>query len=276
LVDIITVLLISVFAGLLGSLAGLGGGVIMIPALTLLGVPVKYAIAASMVTVIATSSGSASSYVKERIANVRAAMYLEMFTITGAILGASVTSVVAPRLVFFFFAAFLLTSFVGVRRYLHEESPIGVKQDRLARWLGLEGRYHDESLGRDVEYKITRPAVGGLGMFVAGIAAGMLGIGAGAFKVSVQELVLRMPAKVSTTTSNFIIGMTALAGASVYFFSGLLYLDLASPMMIGTTLGAFFGARNLNRFKSTTLRRLFLSVVLLVLAEMIYQGVVTP
>lgn len=273
MVDVVTVLLISIFAGLLGSLVGIGGSLIMTPALVFLGVPLKYAIAAGMVTIIATSSGSGSSYVKERIVNVKAAMYLEMFTIIGAILGASITNVVAPKLLYFLFAAFLLTSFLGIGRRFGEQVPTEVKQDGLAKWLGLEGSYYDKNLGRDVEYKLTRPALGGAGMFVAGIAAGMLGIGAGAFKVSVHELVLRMPSKVSTTTSNFIIGMTALAGASVYFFSGLLYLNLAAPMMIGTTVGAFFGGRTLNKVNSTTLRKLFMVVVVAVMLEMLYKGV---
>ena len=273
MVDLITVLLLSILAGLLGSLVGLGGSLITTPALIALGVPVKYAIAAGMVTIIATSSGSASSYVKEKIVNVKAAMFLEMFTIVGAIAGASVTSIVPAKFLYFFFAAFLLTSFVGIGRREREEVPQAVNQDGLARWLELEGSYHDKSLGKVVNYKLTRPALGGAGMFVAGIAAGMLGIGAGAFKVSVHELILRMPSKVSTTTSSFIIGMTALAGASVYIFSGLLYLDLAAPMMIGTTLGAFLGGRSLNRIRSSTLHRLFLVVVLLVMVEMLYKGV---
>jgi len=273
MVDVITVLLLSILAGLLGSLVGLGGSLITTPALVALGVPVKYAIAAGMVTIIATSSGSASSYVREKIVNVKAAMFLEMFTIVGAIAGASVTSIVPAKLLYFFFAAFLLTSFVGIGRRGREEVPQAVNQDGLARWLQLEGSYHDKSLGKDVNYKLTRPALGGAGMFVAGIAAGMLGIGAGAFKVSVHELILKMPSKVSTTTSSFIIGMTALAGASVYIFSGLLYLDLAAPMMIGTTLGAFLGGRSLNRIRSSTLHRLFLVVVLLVMVEMLYKGV---
>lgn len=273
MVDVITVLLLSILAGLLGSLVGLGGSLITTPALVALGVPVKYAIAAGMVTIIATSSGSASSYVREKIVNVKAAMFLEMFTIVGAIAGASVTSIVPAKLLYFFFAAFLLTSFVGIGRRGREEVPQAVNQDGLARWLQLEGSYHDKSLGKDVNYKLTRPALGGAGMFVAGIAAGMLGIGAGAFKVSIHELILKMPSKVSTTTSSFIIGMTALAGASVYIFSGLLYLDLAAPMMIGTTLGAFLGGRSLNRIRSSTLHRLFLVVVLLVMVEMLYKGV---
>ncbi len=273
MVDVITILLLSILAGLLGSLVGLGGSLITTPALVALGVPVKYAIAAGMVTIIATSSGSASSYVREKIVNVKAAMFLEMFTIVGAIVGASVTSIVPAKFLYFFFAAFLLTSFLGIGRLGREEVPQAVNQDGLARWLELEGSYHDKSLGKDGSYKLTRPALGGAGMFVAGIAAGMLGIGAGAFKVSVHELILRMPSKVSTTTSSFIIGMTALAGASVYFFSGLLYLDLAAPMMIGTTLGAFLGGRRLNRIRGSTLRRLFLVVVLLVMVEMLYKGV---
>src|SRR5712692_7454175 len=229
MVDVITILLLSILAGLLGSLMGLGGSLITTPALVALGVPVKYAIAAGMVTIIATSSGSASSYVKHRIVNVRAAMYLEMFTIVGAIAGASLTSIVPAKFLYFFFAAFLLTSFLGIGRRAREEVPQGVNQDGLARWLGLEGSYYDESLGREVNYKLTRPALGGAGMFVA--------------------------------------------GASVYFFSGLLYLDLAAPMMVGTTIGAFAGGRILNRIRSSTLRSLFLVVVLLVMIEMLSKGI---
>lgn len=275
MVDVLTVLLISISAGLLGSLIGLGGGFIMIPALVLLGVPLKYAIAASMVTIIATSSGSAASNVKERMVNLRAAMYLEMFTVVGAIAGASVTSLIAPRILYFFFAAFLLTSFYGIRKYAREDILAGARQDRLARWLNLQGSYYDKKLAKQVDYRLTKPALAGPGMFVAGVAAGMLGIGAGAFKVSVQELILGMPSKVATATSNFIIGMTALAGASVYFFSGLLYLDLAAPMLIGTTVGALLGGRTLNKFSGRALRKLFLIVAVLAIIEMLYKGV-TP
>ncbi len=245
----------------------------MIPVLVALGVPIKYAIAAGMVTIIATSSGSASSYVRERITNVRAAMYLEMFTITGAIIGATITSFIAPKLLYFFFAAFLITSFYGVRSHLQEEVPSDVKQDSFARWLRLEGSYYDQALGREISYKMTRPGLGGAGMFVAGIAAGMLGIGAGAFKVSIHELILRMPSKVSTTTSNFIIGMTALAGASVYFASGLLFLGLAVPMAVGTTVGSLTGARILNRLSNRNIRLLFLVLVVLLIIQMLYKGI---
>jgi uncharacterized protein len=271
--DILFILLVSFPAGLIGSLTGLGGGSIMVPILVLFGVPVKYAIASSMVTIIATSSGSASSYVKDRITNVRAAMFLEMFTICGAIAGASITSIIAPQLIYFFFAGFLITSFIGLRGHLKEEIPGPVEQDRMAKWLGLEGSYYDRALGKQVDYKMTRPLLGGAGMFIAGLAAGMLGIGAGAFKVSVHELVLRMPSKVSSTTSTFIIGMTALAGASVYFADGLLYLGLMVPMAIGTTIGALTGARLLHRLSNRQVRLLFLIIVVLLIAQMLYKGV---
>jgi len=273
MIDMIVVLLITLAAGFLGALTGLGGGSIMVPVLVALDVPVKYAIAASMITIIATSSGSAASYVRERITNVRAAFYLEMFTITGAIIGATITSFIAPRYLYFFFAAFLLSSFLGISGHLKEDFPKKAKQDRLSRWLGLEGSYFDQAENREVKYKMTNAGLGGLGMFVAGLAAGMLGIGAGAFKVSVHELILKMPSKVSSTTSNFIIGITALAGASVYFASGLIFIGLAAPMAVGTTIGALLGGRILNRFRNRYIRYLFLLIVLILIIQMLYKGV---
>lgn len=273
MIDMIVVLLISLAAGFLGALTGLGGGSIMVPVLVALDVPVKYAIAASMITIIATSSGSAASYVRERITNVRAAFYLEIFTITGAIIGATITAFIAPRYLYFFFAAFLLSSFFGLSGHLKEDFPKEAKQDRLSKWLGLEGSYFDQAENREVKYKMTNAGLGGLGMFVAGLAAGMLGIGAGAFKVSVHELILKMPSKVSSTTSNFIIGITALAGASVYFASGLILIGLAAPMAVGTTVGALLGGRILNRFHNRSIRYLFLLIVLMLIVQMLYKVV---
>ncbi len=269
--NMVSLAVISVFVGFLGSLTGLGGASILIPLLVLLGVPVKEAIACGMVTIIATSSGSAASYVRERITNIRVAMYLEMFTITGAIVGATATAVIAPVYLYFFFAAFLLTSFLKLRS-IHTFTASS-HQDRLSRWLGLRGSYFDDAMKQPVEYKVTNALPGGLGMLVAGVAAGMLGIGAGAFKVTVQENILKMPPKVSSTTSNFIIGMTALAGASVYFFTGLLNLTLMAPMAIGTTIGAVAGGRVLNRLSNKVLRVLFLLIIIYLIAQMLYKGV---
>jgi len=276
LIDMLAVLLISVLAGFLGALTGLGGGSIMIPVLVAFNIPVKYAIAASMVTIIATSSGSAASYVRERITNVKAAFYLEMFTIVGAIIGATITSLIQPRLLYFFFAAFLLTSLLGLSGHLNEEFPSRVKQDRFSKWLELKGSYYDEAAKKKVNYVMKNAALGGPGMMIAGLAAGMLGIGAGAFKVSIHELILKMPSKVSSTTSNFIIGITALAGASVYFESGLLFLGLAAPMAVGATIGALAGGRVLNRLPNRMVRSLFLVVVLVLIAQMFYKGITSP
>lgn len=269
-------ILLSFATGLLGAITGLGGGSIIIPILTLLGVPIKYAIAAGMVVIIATSCGSAASYVEKNLTNVRVAMYLEMFTVVGAIIGAVVTSFISAKLLYFFFAAFLLTSFIGLRGHINTELPTVERQDRVSSWLNLKGAYYDEALATRVEYKITNALHGGLGMFVAGLAAGMLGIGAGAFKVCVQELCLKMPSKVSSTTSSFIIGMTALGGSTVYLVKGLINLDLVTPMAVGATLGALTGARILNRFRNVTIRYLFLAIVLYLILQMTYKGVTTP
>lgn len=274
MLDMVTLLLLSIAVGLLGSLTGLGGASILTPILVLLGIPVKEAVACGMVAIIATSSGSAASFVRERIANIKIAMYLEMFTIVGAITGATITVIIAPVFLYFLFAAFLLTSFIKVRSSFKPYT-LPERQDRIARWLGLEGSYYDESTKQVVKYRCTNSLLGGLGMFVAGLAAGMLGIGAGAFKVIVHEKVLKMPAKVSSTTSTFIIGMTALAGVSVYLFSGLLNVTLMAPMAVGVTIGAVFGGRLLNKVRDRNLRILFLIIVTLLIIQMLYKGVLS-
>ena len=273
LLDMLTLLLISIAVGLIGALIGLGGASILIPILVFFGVPVKEAIACGMVAIIATSSGSAASFVRERISNVKVAMYLEMFTSTGAIIGATITTLIAPVFLYFFFAVFLLSSFVKLKGYISRSYTSPKKQDRVSRIFELRGSYFDEAKKQVVEYKVNKALLGGAGMFVAGVAAGMLGIGAGAFKVTVQENILKMPAKVSSATSDFIIGMTALAGVSVYFFSGFLNLTLMTPMAIGTTIGALVGGRVLNKLHGKVLRILFLVVVILIVVQMLYKGI---
>ncbi len=268
----LSLLFMSVFVGFLGALTGLGGASILTPVLVLYGIPVKEAIACGMVTIIATSSASASSYVKERIVNVKVAMYLEMFTITGAIIGATITKIIEPVYLYFFFTAFLLTSFIKFKSPAKEDFA-HIKQDRVSEWLELKGSYFDKAKKQVVEYKVSSALSGGAGMLAAGLAAGMLGIGAGAFKVTVQENILKLPPKVSTTTSNFIIGMTALAGASVYLFSGLLNLTLIAPMAVGTTIGAIVGGRVMNRLSDKRLRILFFVIVIFLIAQMLYKGV---
>jgi len=269
----VTLLLLSILVGFLGSLTGLGGASMLIPIMVLFGIPVKEAVACGMVAIIATSSGSASSFVRERITNIRLAMYLEMFTIIGAIIGATITVIIAPVFLYFLFAAFLMTSYFNIRGSLKGDYMPSQTQDRLSKWLGLEGSYFDRAKNRLVEYRATNAFLGGLGMLVAGLAAGMLGIGAGAFKVIVHERVLKVPAKVSSATSNLVIGMTALAGVSVYLFSGLLNLTLMAPMAVGVTVGALVGGRMLNRFHDKHLKILFLGIVTFLIIQMLYKGV---
>lgn len=270
-INMVFLLLLSVAVGLLGSLTGLGGASILVPVLVLLDVPVKEAIASAVIAIIATSSGSAASYVRDRITNIRIAMYLEMFTVAGAIIGATITSIIQPVYLYFFFALFLLTSFARIRShgvYQPVSSP-----DNPSRWLRLRGSYFDRPRGQTVEYHATNAIPGGLGMIVAGLAAGMLGIGAGAFKVTVQENVLRLPPKVASATSNFIIGMTGLGAVSVYIFSGLLNLSLMAPMAVGTTLGALVGGRLLPRLPDGLLRVLFLAIAAYLIVQMLYKGI---
>jgi uncharacterized membrane protein YfcA len=273
MLDMLSLLLISILVGFLGALTGLGGASILIPLLVFFGIPVKEAIASGMVAIIATSSGSAASFVKDRITNVKVAMYLEMFTSVGAIIGATITTIIAPVFLYFFFAAFLLTSFVKLKSFISRSYSPAKKQDRISRLLKLRGSYFDEAKKQVVEYKVDNSLLGGVGVLVAGLAAGMLGIGAGAFKVTVQENILKMPSKVSSATSDFIIGMTALAGVSVYFFSGFLNLTLMTPMAIGTTIGALVGGRFLNKLRGRDLRILFLVVVIVIIVQMLYKGI---
>jgi uncharacterized protein len=272
MLDMISLGSISVLVGFLGALTGLGGGSILIPIIAVAGIPLKEAIAAGMVSIIATSSGSAATFVRHRISNIKIAFYLEMFTISGAIVGAIITSVIAPVYLYFFFAAFLLTSFLRIREYSHE-FVAAPNPDRISRWLGLEGAYYDTARHKVVPYKVANSLWGGTGMFIAGLAAGMLGIGAGAFKVTVQDNILKIPPKVSSATSNLIIGMTALAATSVYLFSGFLNLTIVAPIAVGTTIGAIIGGRTLNRLNDKLLRILFLVIVAALILQMLYKGV---
>jgi len=274
MVGVIEVILISLAAGFLGSLTGLGGASVTIPLLVLLGVPVKHAIASSLISVIATSTGSSSSFVTEGVTNLRAAMFLECFTITGAIAGALLTVTVSPTAVVLTFSAVMIASLLLTRVVRSPQEPGSVKQDKVSSWLGLEGSYFDPSLGREVSYKLTNALYGGLAMVWAGAVAGMLGIGAGAFKVAIHEAVLKMPTKVSTSTSNLIMGMTALAGAGVYVASGLMVLDLAAPMALGTTLGSVLGSRLLTRMRDMNLRRLYLALAAVSASVMLYRVLV--
>ena len=266
-------LLISTVAGLVGAMAGMGGGVVLIPALTFFGLDIKRAIAISIVSVIATSSGSASAYVRDHITNLKVGMFLEMFTIVGALVGASIAIASSPRALFLLFGGVLLASWFALWLQRKEGWVAIAQQDRVSRWLELEGEYDDRAIGERIHYRGGRALVGGPLMFGAGLVAGLLGIGAGALKVLIHDLVMGLPPKVSTTTSNLIIGVTALAGTSVYLAAGLIDPGLAAPVILGVTAGAFAGTRILVRVTNETVRRIFLCVLMLLALEMIVRGI---
>jgi uncharacterized membrane protein YfcA len=272
-VPFIPLLLVSLTAGLVGAMSGMGGGVVLIPALTFVGMDIKRAIAISIVSVIATSSGSASAYVRDHITNLKVGMFLEMFTIVGALVGAAITVASSERPLFLLFGGVLLASWVALwTQHGTPWTPV-THQDRLSRWLELEGSYYDRPVHRRIRYRARRAYVGGPLMFGAGMIAGLLGIGAGALKVLIHDLVMGLPPKVSTTTSNLIIGVTALAGTSVYLAAGLIDPGLAAPVILGVTAGAFLGTRVLVRVTNETVRRVFLGVLIVLAAEMIVRGI---
>ena len=265
--------LVSIIAGFIGALSGMGGGVILIPVLTLFGMDIKYAIAVSIVSVIATSSGSASAYVRDRITSLKVGMFLEMFTIVGALAGAAITLVSGRRILFILFGIVLLSSWFALFRQKNEDWRQASHQDIFSRWLELEGSYYDRSVRQRIVYQGARAYLGGPLMFGAGVIAGLLGIGAGALKVLIHDLVMGLPPKVSTTTSNLIIGVTALAGTSVYLAAGMIDPGLAGPVILGVVSGAFMGTRLLVRLTNLAVRRIFLWVLLVLGVEMIFRGI---
>lgn len=263
----------AIVAGFIGAMAGMGGGVVLIPALTLLGVDIKHAIAISILSVIATSSGSASAYVRDHITNLKVGMFLEMFTIVGALAGAAITLASSPRPLYIAFGCVLLGSWVALLVVGHKSWQRPGAQDRFSRWLELEGSYPDLALGKTVHYKARRAYFGAPLMFGAGMIAGLLGIGAGAVKVLIHDLVMGLPPKVSTTTSNLIIGVTALAGTSVYLAAGLIDPGLAAPVILGVVIGALLGTRLLVRLSNQAVRMFFLFVLLILGAQMMVRGI---
>lgn len=268
----LVVLLVSVAAGALGALLGLGGGIIVVPALTLLlGVDIRYAIGASIVSVIATSSGAAATYVRERMANLRVAMFLELATTTGAITGALLAGVVDPRWLYVAFGLLMGGSALAMFRKRHEGGA-PVPASPLADRLRLHGTYWDQAAGREVAYRVAAP-VRGLGlMYAAGTVSGLLGIGSGALKVPAMDLAMRLPIKVSTATSNFMIGVTAAASAGIYFARGDIDPFVAAPVAAGVLAGATLGTRLLGRLSGATVRAVFVVVLVWVSAQMLLRG----
>ena len=260
----------SFVAGMLGSLTGLGGGVVIVPLLALgFGVDIRYAIGASLVSVIATSSGAAAAYVKEGFSNIRIGMFLEIATTFGALVGASLAAGIPTTFIAIIFGLVLIYSAYLSGRPQPEhwttESP-----DFLARVLKMDGSY--PGAGGEVSYSVRAIPAGFSLMFVAGILSGLLGIGSGAVKVLAMDQIMRIPFKVSTATSNFMIGVTAAASAGLYLSRGYIDPALAMPVMLGVLFGSLLGARIMPNAKTRALRIIFAIVILGLGIEMIYNG----
>jgi uncharacterized membrane protein YfcA len=268
------IFLIAIGAGFLGSLLGLGGGIIVTPVLTLLfGLDIRYAIGASIVSVIATSSGAAIAYIKDKITNIRIGMFLEIGTTLGAITGAFLSGIIDTKYLYIIFGLLLLFSAVMMLKKSESELPQNVKNHPLSEKLSLSGEYYDKVLGRQVAYNVDG-VYGGLGMmYVAGVISGLLGIGSGIFKVTAMDLFMKLPLKVSSATSNFMIGVTAAASAGVYFLRGDIDPKIAAPVALGVLFGATVGTRVMQRLKSKTIRLIFVPVLTIVSIEMIVKGV---
>ena len=278
MVEILQFMLIAVFAGFLGSLVGLGGGIIITPALTILfGFDIKYAIGASIVAVIATSSGSAIAFVKDHVSNMRVGMLLEVFTTAGGVVGALMAGVFSSKLLYIFFSLILLNSFYGmlkktglITKVKKEEE--NVENDKYADKYKLNSTYYDKATGETVKYNVTNVPQGSLVMFGAGFTSGLLGIGSGAFKVVALDTYMKLPIKVSTATSNFMMGVTATASALIYFFNGTINPVVAAPIAIGTLIGSRTGAKVMQRLDAKYIRYIFLPILLFTIINMFLKG----
>ncbi len=268
----------SLAGGVIGSISGLGGGIVIVPVLTLfLGVPIQDAIGASLVSVIAVSSGAGSVYLKDRITNVRIAMFLELSTALGAIIGAVAlsplfSSGLGHKILYILFGATLLTSLLPIIAKLAEEVPEGIHNDRLAGRLRLNGSYFDKRMNREIVYNVTGiPASMGI-MFAAGIISGLLGIGAGVLKVLAHEICMKVPTKVSTATSNFMIGVTAAAGAGAYLRQGRVLTFVVVPVATAVLLGAFGGTILMEHMSNARVRQVFAVALGVIGVQMVLRG----
>jgi uncharacterized protein len=261
----------AILAGLLGALTGLGGGVVIVPVLCLIfKIDLHYAIGASLVSVIATSSGAAAAYVREGFSNIRIGMFLEVATTLGAFWGVYLTAKFSGNWIGIIFGVVLLYSAWSSLRKTEMERKV-IEPDALAIRLNLRGAYPIP--GSAEEYIAERVPVGFGIMLVAGTLSGLLGIGSGAVKVLAMDQVMRLPFKVSTTTSNFMIGVTAAASAGLYINRGYILPDLSMPVVLGVLVGSLVGSRILVNTHVRTLRMVFSIVIVALGAEMIFNGV---
>ncbi|MBC7386711.1 MAG: sulfite exporter TauE/SafE family protein [Cryobacterium sp.] len=262
-------------AGLFGALLGLGGGFILIPFFTLvLGINIKYAIGASLVSVIATSSGAAATYVKDRMTNIRVALFLEIGTTLGAISGVILAAYLEPAALYLLFAVFLGWSALAMLRKKETQGgQVIVKPDALADRLRLHSAYPGGPNHEMISYRVTHSQLGLALMYVAGCVSALLGIGSGALKVPAMDQAMKIPIKVSSATSNFMIGVTAATSAGVYFIRGDIIPGLAGPVALGVLVGSRVGSRFLTAWSGRTVRVIFVVTLFIVAIQMGVTGV---
>ncbi|MFD0896753.1 sulfite exporter TauE/SafE family protein [Loigolactobacillus binensis] len=272
---ILMILGVGLLAGILGAILGIGGGIIITPILTLgFGLDIKYAIGASVISVIATSSGATIAYIKDDLLNLRVAMFLEIGTTIGAIVGAVLVGVVQPNFLYVLFGGLLLFSSWNMYRKLRAGVEVlhKTKPDPIAAKLRLNSSYFDKNTQQQVDYQVEHIPGGLSVMFGAGLASGMLGIGSGPFKVMAMDTVMKMPLKPSSATSNLMMGVTAAASATVYFFNGAILPQIAAPLAVGVLIGATLGTRIMQRLPARWIRMIFVPLLLYIGGQMILKG----
>lgn len=268
-------LVTGVLAGAVGAILGLGGGIIVTPVLTLLfGVDIKYAIGASIIAVIATSSGSTIAYLKDDVLNLRVAMFLEIFTTVGALIGAVLAGLFNATFLFLLYGFLLVFQTWNMFKKLRagEEVLKRAQPDALSEKLKLNASYVDKATGEEVDYQVEKIPGGALIMFGAGLASGLLGIGSGAFKVMAMDSMMKMPLKPSSATSNLMMGVTAAASATVYFFNGSINPSIAVPLALGIIVGSTIGSRVMQKLPARTLRMIFIPVLGIIAIQMLLRG----
>ena len=262
---VLMLIVAAVVAGFFGALLGVGGGIFIVPVMVLMfHLPMKIAVAASLVSVIATSNAGGSSYVDQRITNLRLGMFLEIATTIGALSGSVLAlylndwlmlAIFAAMLAYMGYAAFTTRNVDDAR--IAANDFVRVRQDRLSAYLNLHGSYHDEAANRSVDYVVAGAPVGAGIAYLAGVASGLLGVGGGVLKVSAMNNYMNVPMKVAVGTSKLMIGVTAAVGSILFFMAGLIHFYVVAPVAVGTTLGATAGTTVMNRLHSALLKWLF-------------------
>ncbi|GKQ42451.1 UPF0721 transmembrane protein [Companilactobacillus sp. RD055328] len=273
--SILILLIVGILAGVIGSLLGLGGGMIVTPILTMMmGLDIKYAIGASVISVIATSSGASIAYLKDDMLNLRVAMFLEIATTVGAISGALLAGVFSASVLYVLFGVLLAYSAINMvfKLVKNQKDVVNIANDNLSTKLKLNGSYYDKTTNEQIDYSVTHVPGGFLMMIGAGLASGLLGIGSGAFKVIAMDSIMKMPLKPSSATSNLMMGVTAAASATVYFFSGAIKPEIAAPLAIGVLVGATIGSRIMQHLSSRVIRMIFVPIIIFMGVQMILKG----